>query len=183
MLNLEYCLDIPGWMKPNELLWLSRLAEIHQQIVEVGSFLGRSTAALCATPGKVTAVDIWEAAFVEKMFRQHMQNMTKDGKVEIWKMTSLEAAGKFASNGKADMVFLDGAHDYESVKAEIHAWQQALRPDGLLCGHDYENHTYQTDDVERAVRESIPPERLGRLGGSSIWFQKTSKIHYDAPAL
>jgi predicted O-methyltransferase YrrM len=52
------------------------------------------------------------------------------------KMTSLEAA-KYFNDGEVDFVFIDGAHDYDNVKADIAAWLPKLKPDGILAGHDY----------------------------------------------
>jgi hypothetical protein len=51
---------IPGWMTHAELDWLAQQASLHQNIVELGSFRGRSTMAICDNAaGKVTAIDTW----------------------------------------------------------------------------------------------------------------------------
>ena len=36
-----------------------------------------------------------------------------------------------------DFVYIDGLHDYESVKEDIHDWFPKLHSGGILCGHDY----------------------------------------------
>lgn len=36
-----------------------------------------------------------------------------------------------------DMVFIDGLHTYEAVKADIQAARRILKPGGILSGHDY----------------------------------------------
>ena len=38
----------------------------------------------------------------------------------------------------ADFVFIDGAHDYESMKKDIQACKRILRPGGIICGHDFD---------------------------------------------
>eukprot|EP00605_Chrysophyceae_sp_TOSAG23-4_P001494 GSChrysophyteH1.ASY1.ANO1.1635.1 assembled CDS len=39
-----------------------------------------------------------------------------------------------------DFVYLDGAHDYENVKAELDPWFERVSPGGILAGHDYQHH-------------------------------------------
>lgn len=38
-----------------------------------------------------------------------------------------------------DLVFVDGAHDDEGVKADIRAWRDKVKPGGFMLFHDY-NH-------------------------------------------
>ena len=45
-----------------------------------------------------------------------------------------------------DFVFLDAAHDYASVKADLKAWWPLVRVGGILSGHDFD-----MPDVSRAV--------------------------------
>lgn len=37
-----------------------------------------------------------------------------------------------------DMVFVDGAHDYEAVRDDIAAWKPVVKDGGLLVFHDYD---------------------------------------------
>lgn len=55
---------------------------------------------------------------------------------EIWRTTSLEAAGRFA-NHTLDFVYLDARHDEASVREDLEAWYPKLRAGGLFAGHDY----------------------------------------------
>jgi len=36
-----------------------------------------------------------------------------------------------------DFVYIDGLHDYASVREDIHDWFPKLKSGGILCGHDY----------------------------------------------
>jgi predicted O-methyltransferase YrrM len=55
-INIARALATDGWMSEAELFWLATQAQQHRRIVELGSFLGRSTRALADhTPGIVYA--------------------------------------------------------------------------------------------------------------------------------
>ena len=54
--------------------------------------------------------------------------------------------------GPVDFVYLDGAHDYESVQADIAAWFPLLSDKGILAGHDWTDQPIH-EGVKRAVSE------------------------------
>ena len=57
-------------------------------------------------------------------------------RASIVQLPSVEAAKQFG-DGSLDLVFIDGAHDYKNVKADIDAWHRKVRIGGYFCGHDY----------------------------------------------
>ena len=63
-----------------------------------------------------------------------------------------------------DMVFLDGAHDYDSVMADVTYWLP--RTQKLLCGHDYHHEMYP--DVTLVVDELLH-DHLELVEGTGIW--------------
>lgn len=148
-----------GWMDPLELTWLAEQAAHMGTVVEVGSLHGRSSYALAtACPGLVYCIDPW-----------------LDGAWESWTVS----VGQVCPNARAirgyspaagdgvpdpvDMVFLDGAHDRDSVVADIDYWLS--RTTTLLCGHDYLHEDYP--DVRIVVDELLPDATL--IPGTSIW--------------
>lgn len=146
--RLDRAKAIQGWMSDFELDWLARMASQRGRIVEVGSWKGRSTAALAEyTSGIVFAVDTWKGSAEHKeieigpagaLFKQFIEN-TKGLPVLPIMGTSLEAAKHFKDSGFKvfDMIFIDGDHAPESVSLDIQAWKPLLQDGGLLCGHDY----------------------------------------------
>jgi len=158
-MSIERSLPIPGWMNEPELYWLEAQARTHSCIVEVGCWMGRSTRTLVDnTPGIVYAVDTWRGSeehrgdFVGKdpdwVYDAFKANMADRDNVHVMRMTSLEAAEKW-SGATFDMVFIDAAHDYDSIRADILAWKPLVH--GLLCGHDHGH-----PPITRAVAELLP---------------------------
>jgi len=63
-------------------------------------------------------------------------------------------------------VFVDAAHDYESVKRDIAAWLPKMKPGAVLAGHDA-----QHAEVMRAVNELLP----GAVPLVPIWIYRVPK--------
>jgi hypothetical protein len=55
------------------------------------------------------------------------------------------------ADGFLDFVFIDAAHDYNSIKQDLAAWSTKIKPDGIIAGHDA-----QWWEVEKAVKEKFP---------------------------
>jgi len=148
------------------LEWLHEQAKKMESIVEVGSYKGRSThALLTGCPGLVYAVDPWvtlDGAYRPGAFKTFLANVGYLRNLRVIQVGSPGAAGAFR-NESIDMVFIDGDHSYEGVKADIKAWLPKTRK--LICGHDY---TPNTPGVGRAVNEFFP-KQFTRLPGTSIW--------------
>jgi Methyltransferase domain len=171
-LKLDKALAIKGWMFPNELIWLACVAQEHRNIVELGSYLGRSTRALADnTPGTILCVDDFkgprdvEIDDEELIYEDFIKNM--EGvrhKLHICKQDFADV-DPAQYNHPFDMIFIDGGHDYASVKRDIDKWYPYLAPGGLLCGHDFEKNY---PELRRAVLERFP-EGVKLLPGGAIW--------------
>lgn len=168
-----------GFTSELELQWLREQARTRHAIVEIGCWIGRSTSALVETPGFVLCVDNWKGKYgfmptdLHNLpgggFPAFVTNMADQlGKVIPLRMRSQEAAALFPVPC-FDMIFIDGDHRYDSVRADIIMWEQNLKSGGLLCGHNYE--PCWKDDVVRAVDELVPDRRL--VPNTSIWWKVT----------
>ena len=157
----------------SELVWLADRAAEHRSIVEIGSYLGRSTRAMLDnTEGTVYAIDDWKGPrdiFMEKRerdqlygrFLQNVHNYLASPKLVIMARNHRQMDFDY---GKADMVFLDGSHEYEDVRDDILFWKKRLLPNGLLCGHDI-----QMSSVQSAVAETLG-EEVDVAPNTTIWY-------------
>lgn len=169
--DISNALTIPGWMDPLELVWLAKQAQKYYVIVEIGSYLGRSTRALADnTPGHVIAIDDWKGprdvnCDRENLLDKFLFNMqTARHKLQYLQMDYSEyESTPCLKEINPDMVFVDGSHEYVDVKRDIEFWKEELMVEGLLCGHDYFNFP----GVNRAVRELVPSISVVR--GTNIW--------------
>jgi len=149
-----------------ELEWLSVNAKGKKFIYELGSYLGRSTLALASSGSLVYAVDNFRG--------NHDMIMTDTERDTIYKRFLTNTAGykniiplvtdhdKFVPVKECDMVFIDGSHDYPSVKRDINKFLN--HKNILICGHDY---TFW-QGVKEAVDEIFGKEV--KRGPVSIWY-------------
>jgi hypothetical protein len=71
------------------------------------------------------------------------------------RMDSVSAASTY-KDASLDFVFIDGAHNYESVKADIEAWLPKVKRGGFIGGHDYGNDEPEDiNGVKKAVDEKF----------------------------
>lgn len=153
---MPYDLRVPGWMKEYDLQVIEKLARRippNGSMVEIGSFLGRSSVAwaMSARPSVlITCIDLWsKPGYFEKRDRNR-----PDGDLSAYtgayEGTFRAMTGSFPNvtgirgNSTAeyglwdqDLVFLDGDHHFGAVKADLANWSQRLKTGGLLCGHDF----------------------------------------------
>jgi Methyltransferase domain len=167
--------DLPGWSTDILPFFSSIHAEIPRGgvYVEVGVFLGRSLAymgelrpdlALCA-------IDPWSSepsrgfdgladraesvlAFggLYEAFLHHMGVHAPAVLARTRLIRDLSVPGMASlSDRSADMVFLDGAHDSQSVEEDIVAAKRILKPGGILSGHDYCGDNGIMEAVQKVV--------------------------------
>lgn len=85
--------------------------------------------------------------------------------VHVFREPSPAAARYFLDTSLA-MVFLDGDHEPEAVRADIVAWTPKLAPGGILAGHDYGHYAWP--GVKAVVDELRDRERAAIE--QSVWW-------------
>lgn len=142
---------IEGWLSVPEASALYELAhEAKGPIVEIGSWKGRSTAvlALASMEGNyqpVYAVDAFSPvlqtatgnvtpASSPELLRANLDAAGVNGLVNIIAKSSQEAASEVPDS--IDVLFVDGAHDYESAKRDLVLYLPKVRFGGRVAIHD-----------------------------------------------
>lgn len=175
--DISRALTIHGWMSENELLWLATQAYSHRYIVEFGSFHGRSAKAMADNMmphGKIFCVDPWGGnyknddgetleqvnTYCMPIFLKNLHEYIVKGQV----VPVREFSYRFSLPFKADMVFIDGDHRYNTVVKDIKKAYELLRDGGIISGHDYSH--VEWDGVKKAVDEYVGPVEVI----DTIWF-------------
>jgi len=129
--------------------------------VEVGSFLGQSTAILSylidkyKKPIVIDCVDIFDLSEFSdgeheryigqlkgKFFETFLENMKKSKTIHniryIHKGTSVEAAKKYPEHS-IDLVYLDASHLKEHLLWDLKSWTPKVKKDGVIAGDDIDH--------------------------------------------
>lgn len=143
--------DIEGWLRPSEGKALAELAA-GKRVLEIGSYCGLSTVCMARTAEHVTAVDYFDGRGTPqpqstlKKFKASIERYGVADRVTI-------ASPEDEFTGQCELLFIDGAHDRESVAADIERYLPLLSEDGLIAFHDYNEpcHPGVTSAVEEFV--------------------------------
>lgn len=178
----EWRPEIEGWSS-DILPYYESLAEQlpdGSHFVEVGVYKGRSAlwlAECLAKRGKnnceILAVDSWTADWCPTLwedFKRNYRMSSEQVRWLVWPMrTYSEIGARFTDDGWADVLFIDGDHNYESVKADIAAWRGKVKLGGIISGHDYSGDMYGSfPGVDQAVHEAFGRENVLKPSGS-VW--------------
>lgn len=176
----SYDFDLQGWGGHPEFFCRMVSAASPKLAIEVGTWKGKSAVAtanamkLIGLPdSKLVCVDTWLGAteFVGKpdldpkrglrrvngyptVYYQFLANIAKSdhvGRIIPFPQSSINAARFFLKNNvQAELIYIDGSHEYEDVAQDLEAYGKVLAPGGILFGDDYCDHW---SGVIRAVNE------------------------------
>ena len=136
--------EIPGWFTyPKFYSDMVYKFDSNSKFVEIGAFKGTSSCYMAveiANSGKAISFDVidtWDTYKEEPLYPIYLQNIQPVKHIiNPIRTTSLEGS-KLYEDSSLDFVFIDAAHDYESVKADIAAWYPKVKAGAVLGGHDY----------------------------------------------
>lgn len=107
-------------------------------IVELGTYLGRSTAffALSRPDALVLTIDICKQYDCKVKIPDGISpEALKAGNIVQIAGDSNEVVKRF--NWPIDLLFIDSRHTYEDCKKDIEAWTPFVKPGGFVMFHDY----------------------------------------------
>lgn len=180
--------EVEGWMTPGQArrLWTcARTVRPGRQIVEIGSFRGRSMIVLAsaAEPGvELVAIDPHAGndrgphefeGFEEQASEDHdvfLANLAKAGvgdRVRHVRKFSSEALADVP--GEIDLLYIDGAHRLKPALDDIRRWSAKVRPGGDVLIHD----SFSSVGVTGAIAASLLLSKDWRYLGRS-----ESMTHY-----
>jgi len=137
------------------------------KMIEIGSYMGESTAlfAMSGMFGEIHAIDphdgvedfnvkhfhTWETVADEfKINTRHWDH------IKHYKDYSYNVIDQF-EDGEYDVIYIDGAHDYDSVLQDIELYYPKIKSGGLICGHDYMMPMLDEETLEVTWHDSPHP--------------------------
>jgi predicted O-methyltransferase YrrM len=154
--------SVEGWLLEREANWLfsaARALANGTNIVEIGSFKGRSTCCLAAgcrgSQKRVFAIDAFDGGVDlpnVNTLPDFSQNLERCG-LSPYVKTVMALSGQVAQTWcqPIHLLFIDGSHAYEDVLADFDGFFPHVVPGGLVAFHDVINETWP--DVGRAWAE------------------------------
>src|SRR2546423_4977089 len=182
--------EIQGWVNDVEgymLYCLARDGEGTGEIVEIGSWMGRSTAWLAAGSRasgreRVHAIDTFDGGPMLKAddypvlkeqgttYHAFEENLARAGLLDHVEpvISESRAAAARWDGGAIRLLFIDGDHSYEAVEADLEAWLPHIAPRGYVAFDDVHEHYPGVQRLTtEATAENGPLEHLLSVG--NIW--------------
>jgi predicted O-methyltransferase YrrM len=185
--DLKKLSEIEGQITSDEASELARLAsevQPNQDIVEIGSYRGRSTCALAVGSirghgNRVYAVDP-HVEFVgpkgghygpadQAVLYENLSRMRLGEIVAIVSLPSQSAARAWPGES-IGLLWIDGDHNYPAVLADVDAGYPHVVHGGIIAFHDVD-----MSDVSRVIDHSIQQGKMSAVGmiDGMRWFKKT----------
>lgn len=164
------------------------------QIIEVGSWYGASAITMASAArdlglaSEIVCVDTWlgDASFymigrhkpeffgdLADAYRAFRRNVLSHGLEEMivpFRLPSSEAAKVLKKlRYNAGLIYIDGSHEREAVRADLNNYWPRLAPGGHLFGHDYQMPSVKLAVQEFAREKGLEIEEIEGSGGATFW--------------
>jgi predicted O-methyltransferase YrrM len=144
------------------------------RVVDLGTGQGCSLLRILTALSLHQDVHVWTFDLVEC---KDALELIHDAQIPRWRYAarlsdSAEAAGLVEP--MVDMVYVDASHSGDGVERDIDAWNEKVKPGGVMAFHDYNNRKH---GVTKPIRESMKRLKWKRVGlvGTLIAFEKPER--------
>lgn len=159
--------DVPGWLTEPEAHALALLA-FDRYVLEIGSYLGRSTCAVAGSASLVVSVD-WHRGDRDTGpgdtlfgFLKNLQACGVQNKV-LPIIGRYEVVAAWLTAKAFDLVFVDASHDATSVERDTRLAQSHVKPGGVIAWHDWDHSSVREGVRACGVEPSHVVDRLAWL--------------------
>lgn len=164
-------------------------------IVEVGSWKGQSATHMANTALKlgldreqleIVCVDTWLGSVEHygetfgglyqrklgrpNLYEQFLSNVIHEDVSDIitpFPIDSINASECFSVWGiKPDLIYIDAAHDYNSVKLDAYHWSQLVRAGGYVLFDDWHH-----EPIRQAAYDVFGEDKVFEIGGKAAWIK------------
>ncbi len=162
---------------------LFSLSKSDKVIAEIGSYIGASACCFGAAVkasgnGKVICIDTWNNDAMSEGNRDtwtEFQDNTREYKnfivpIRGFSTDVIQTVQEVTPN--LDVLFIDGDHSYEGVKADWDAYKRFLKKGSIVIFHDYG----WAEGVKRVVHEDVVPLVSSHNHLPNMWWGTVSKI-------
>jgi SAM-dependent methyltransferase len=189
--------DTQGWNGDN-VIFDELITEVKpSHIIEIGTWKGQSAITMAKVlkerniPGRITCVDTWLGALefwneckdtpernllqkngYPQIYYQFLSNVVHEG-LESYILpfpnTSFIASKYFkANNITAELIYVDGSHEYDDVMSDCMSYWDILKPGGILFGDDW-----TWNSVKAAAEDFVKIKQVSvRVVGDLHWIIK-----------
>ena len=153
---------IEGWMTEKEGRALARLSK-RKAVLEIGSWCGLSTVWIARAASMVTAVDTFDGRGTptpRNTYLEFKENLKKYKVVDKVSTSVGESKNALPDvEGFFDLVFIDGAHDKESLEEDFKLAKRTIRHEegSMIAFHDY--HSDRFPEVTKFVDSLLEKNR------------------------
>jgi len=118
--------------------------------LEIGSYAGASAELIAQYVKEITCCDIWEEFIkpqqrAQIVYQDFLKTKKRNPNIIERKINSNILANE-TPNHTYHLIYIDADHDYQSVKNDIIAWKEKVKPGGIISGHDYHSGVKQAVD-------------------------------------
>tara|TARA_R100000995_G_scaffold12366_1_gene4998 strand:- start:460 stop:1083 length:624 start_codon:yes stop_codon:yes gene_type:complete len=187
--------NIPGWFNYSESydVIVDNVSE-DGVIVEIGSFLGRSTHYLATSlmnankeQVKIYSIDTFKGSsehstlkLPEDFYHIYRENLKffigREMVIPVQGRSDDPAILAKFEDESIDYMMVDGAHEYEPVLSDIQKWWPKMKHDGVMLGDDF-----TLESVSEAVKKSLPIVKAPSYGVNQsmeqTWYASKSGNH------